>query len=177
MTADQPPTAGGKHRRPPRRTGAVVAAVAVVAALSVAAAIAVGAGGGEEDREPARAEQAASRQSGASSPTPSSGGTPDASATPTSTDAVEAQLGALVAEPMEAVEVSGRVTGVPAGTAVRVQLRHPDGRWRAFPLEPVVDESGAFLTYVEVGRRGKHEVRVVEPESDARSEPMSLRIG
>lgn len=178
MATSQLPSTGGKHRRRQRRTGALVAAVAMVTAIAVGATIFVGSRGTDRDPEPPAQAERASEDRTPDRPSPTEGGT--AGSSPSSAPSpveLDASLSATDAAPMEAVEVTGRVANAAEGTRVQVEMLHPDGRWIAFPLRPVVDGSGSFRTYVEVGRSGLHELRVVEPESGLTSETMSLSIG
>jgi hypothetical protein len=144
----------------------------------VLATIVVGNRDSAPDEQPAsRTEQASATQDGADSlPTPGGAteSSPDATASPVS--ALEARLARTTAPPMEAVAIRGNLEGAEPGTELHVQLRQPDGSWLTFPLKPAVDESGSFRTFVEVGTPGTHQLRVVEPVSDVKSETLSLRI-
>lgn len=178
MLTTGPPATSGKHRRPHRRTGALLAALAVVVVVAVMATVTVAdrVRGGESEA-PLGAQQDASTSPDEPQPTATSDGTPAPSNTSApSPPSLQATLGATTTEPMEAVELSGRLEGGQAGTAVQVQLLGRNGGWITYPLRPVLDESGAFTTYVEVGRPGRHRLRVVEPVSDATSEPLSLQV-
>jgi hypothetical protein len=76
---------------------------------------------------------------------------------------------------MESVALSGHLDGGQAGARLQVQQLRA-GRWVTFPLRPVVDESGSFRTYVELGDRGEHQLRVVEPASGATSKVLVVRV-
>ena len=91
-------------------------------------------------------------------------------------DQIEATLAATRTAPMEPVAVSGHLDPARAGTELHVQLRNSEGRWVSFPLHPVVDESGRFNTYVEIGEPGTHALRVREPISGLTSDTLRLEV-
>jgi hypothetical protein len=109
---------------------------------------------------------------------PAVGATPDAPSSRQSSGSavLEVSAGATRVAPMTAVPLSGHVDGVPSGTRLHVQLRDPGGHWVSFPLRPVVDDSGRFSTYVELGERGVHEIRVLELESGLTSGTVVIRV-
>ena len=124
--------------------------------------------------------------------TPPGAGSPESAASPAATgnaepadgaDArgkaespgIELGAGAPTARSMEAVLLTGRSEAAP-GTALRVQVLERPGRWADFPLPTVVDEVGRFRTYVELGGRGVHRVRVVDPASGATSAVVAITI-
>lgn len=86
-----------------------------------------------------------------------------------------AQVDVDSAGAMEPVALRGHLDGGRAGARLQVQQLRA-GRWVSFPLQPVVDESGTFSTYVELGGPGVHRLRVVEPASGATSEVLVVRV-
>ena len=115
---------------------------------------------------------------------PSAGGAPTAGTVPDSPSGaappepsrLEATLGSPSTAPMEAVSISGRIDGTGPGTALAVQMRVREGRWVSFPLRPVVDETGRWTTYVEIGEPGSHKLRVIDPASGVSSRVLVLRV-
>jgi hypothetical protein len=59
-------------------------------------------------------------------------------------------------------------------TTLRVQLREA-GAWRQFPLPTVTRPSGRFRAYVELGP-GRHRLRLVDPDRDEASRPVSVLV-
>jgi hypothetical protein len=89
---------------------------------------------------------------------------------------ITVSLATTSAEPMQPVPLSGVLEGASPGSELEVQLLDPEAGWVAFPLRPVVDGTGRFSTYVEVGEPGLHEVRVVVPASGVTSSVLELRV-
>jgi hypothetical protein len=81
---------------------------------------------------------------------------------------------AASAKPFETVEIRGTYRG-GADTTLRVQ-RWESGRWIAFPLPTTTDQSGEFTAYVELGRLGRHELRLLDPVSGLTSKSVVLVI-
>jgi hypothetical protein len=81
---------------------------------------------------------------------------------------------AASAKPFETVQIRGTYRG-GADTMLRVQ-RWESGRWMAFPLPTTTDQSGQFTAYVELGRLGRHEIRLLDPGSGVTSKPVVLVI-
>jgi hypothetical protein len=54
--------------------------------------------------------------------------------------------------------------------------RWEGGQWLAFPLPTKTDESGEFTAYVEFGRPGLYQLRVLDPDSDLTSKPSVVVI-
>lgn len=78
------------------------------------------------------------------------------------------------AAPFHAVQISGTFHGGP-DRLLRVQRRE-DNRWRSFPIPAKTNQSGQFVTYVELGRPGRYRLRVVDPESGVKSRSFVLVI-
>ena len=81
---------------------------------------------------------------------------------------------AAAAKPFQTVQIQGRYRG-GAGTSLRVQ-REEGGQWLTFPLPTKTDQSGQFTAYVELGKPGLYQVRVVDPDSNTTSKPSVLVI-
>jgi hypothetical protein len=73
------------------------------------------------------------------------------------------------------VRLEGRFAGAAAGTALEVQARR-SGAWRAFPLPTTVREAGRFSAYAELGRPGRYQVRVVDPETGRASNVVAVTV-
>ncbi len=78
------------------------------------------------------------------------------------------------AEPFEAVRIRGTYHG-GADTFVQVQ-RWEGRRWLAFPLPTKTDQSGRFTAYVELGQPGRYRLRVLDPDSEVKSDTFVLVI-
>lgn len=78
------------------------------------------------------------------------------------------------ARPFEAVALQGTYPG-RADTTLRIQRRQ-GGEWVDFPIPTTTDASGRFTAYVELGRPGRHRLRMLDPESGATSRPIVLEI-
>jgi hypothetical protein len=81
---------------------------------------------------------------------------------------------ALSAKPFQTVRISGTYRG-RADTILQVE-RWEAGRWLAFPIPAMTDESGRFTAYVELGRPGRYRLRVLDPDSGVTSNPFVLVI-
>ncbi|HSU37360.1 MAG TPA: protein kinase [Propionibacteriaceae bacterium] len=93
---------------------------------------------------------------------------------PTQERTIQVEVPAASARPFETVPIRGTYRG-GADTMLRVQ-RWESGRWMAFPLPTTTDHSGQFTAYVELGRLGRHELRLLDPGSGLTSEPVVLVI-
>jgi hypothetical protein len=78
------------------------------------------------------------------------------------------------ARPFEPVALHGTFPG-QADTTLRIQRRQ-SGEWVDFPIPTTTGASGRFTGYVELGRPGRHRLRVLDPESGAASRPIVLDI-
>jgi hypothetical protein len=78
------------------------------------------------------------------------------------------------AKPFQTVPIQGTYHG-GTDTLLRVQ-RWEGGRWRAFPLPTMTDQSGQFTAYVELGQPGLYWLRVLDPDSRVKSKPFLLVI-
>lgn len=70
--------------------------------------------------------------------------------------------------PFETVRVDGTYSPLDSPTELRVQWQRRD-EWVSFPLHVVPDPSGDFAAYVEFGRTGRHQLRVLDPRTGATS--------
>lgn len=70
------------------------------------------------------------------------------------------------------------LTGVyRGGEGARLQVeRFEAGRWADFPVGASVS-GGQFTTYVMTSRTGEQRFRVIDPVSDARSNPVQVTVG
>jgi hypothetical protein len=78
------------------------------------------------------------------------------------------------ARPFQSVRIQGTYHG-GADTFLRVQ-RWEAGKWLDFPVPTKTDQSGRFTAYVELGQPGRHQLRVLDPDSGVRSNPFVLVI-
>jgi hypothetical protein len=85
------------------------------------------------------------------------------------------RLGALTAHQLETVKVFGRYADEAPGSELRVQMQR-GAKWVDFPLPTVVQPSGRYKTYVEVGHLGRNKLRVVDPASGAVSNIVTLVV-
>ena len=119
-------------------------------------------------------------------PAPSStaepSGTPSAGpATPSDTARSGEQSIALRASsresgPFEPVAMTGAISGgEPLASSLEVQ-RFENGSWVSFPLPAAVDYAGRFQTFVELGSTGRHQLRVVDPETQVASNVITVTI-
>jgi hypothetical protein len=54
--------------------------------------------------------------------------------------------------------------------------RSEGAKWVAFPVPTKTDHSGQFTAYVELGRPGRYQLRVIDPDSGVTSKPIVLVI-
>lgn len=78
----------------------------------------------------------------------------------------------LRAAPFERVRLFGRY---PGGNGSVLQVQRKQGRWVFFPASATVG-GGRFETWVQSGRRGVNEFRVVDRSTGTRSRPVEVRI-
>lgn len=71
----------------------------------------------------------------------------------------------------ERVRLSGTA---PAGAQLQVQ-RLENSDWVRFPTSASAGQDGSFTTYVELGRPGDNQLRVVAPDGSA-SDPVTIAI-
>jgi hypothetical protein len=112
---------------------------------------------------------------GQSAPTPAT--TPRASENTGSGSAEDViELEDLVdsAKPFQTVRIQGTYAG-EADTSLQVQRRE-EGRWVNFPIPIRTDRLGQFSAYVELGRPGRYPLRVLDPDSGAKSKTFVLVI-
>jgi hypothetical protein len=107
--------------------------------------------------------------SGPSSPSPTTPSPPRPPATALTLSASPNSAGAF-----ERVTLTGQYPGAASGTAVQVQ-RVEGGAWVEFPVTATV-EGGAYTTYVELGQPGANRLRVVDPDSGATSNPVTVTV-
>jgi cytoskeletal protein RodZ len=78
-----------------------------------------------------------------------------------------------VAKPYQTVRLTGQF--VKSHSVLRVQeLRHTT--WTTFPLPAMTDASGRYNAYVELAKRGQHELRVVSTETGAESNVVTVTV-
>lgn len=174
------------HRPPPRHRAVrhrLAVPALVLTAVAVLALTLWQVAGSEDDAGADDAATAPSATSTSAAPDSTDQATPEGTpqSTPDGTPAgapegfVEVTLDTDQAAPMQPVPLRGQIEGAPTGAAVEVQL-FDDDRWVPFPLRPVVDESGGFETYVELGERGVHRLRVQEPVTGLTSSTFTIRV-
>jgi hypothetical protein len=78
------------------------------------------------------------------------------------------------ARPFQTVRISGTYRG-GADTFLQLQ-RWETGKWLAFPLPARTDKSGRFTTYVDLGRPGRYQLRLLDPASGTASKTFVLVI-
>jgi hypothetical protein len=78
------------------------------------------------------------------------------------------------ARPFQRVRIQGTYRG-GADTLLRVQRRE-GGKWLAFPLPTKTNHLGQFTTYVEFGKPGRYQLRVLDPDTGVTSKPFLLVI-
>jgi len=104
------------------------------------------------------------------------GATPDSTRTSTSVTAlptISIKAGKATAKVWTKVSLTGKSTGVPAGTKVQVQ-RKQNGKWVNFPATTTVTKSGTYSVWVKSGRVGVNQFRVLTPK--VASSPVSVTI-
>ncbi|HJY43356.1 MAG TPA: serine/threonine-protein kinase [Propionibacteriaceae bacterium] len=89
-------------------------------------------------------------------------------------ETIQLENSANAAKPFQTVRIQGTYRG-GADTTLRVQ-RLEGGQWLAFPLPTKTDKSGQFTAYVEFGKPGLYQLRVLDPDSDLTSKPSVLVI-
>ncbi|HET6561466.1 MAG TPA: hypothetical protein VFG72_06295 [Marmoricola sp.] len=99
-----------------------------------------------------------------------------ASSSGSSRDDIRLTADRLTVTALEAVPLKGSAPEVEPGTALRVQLHYARRGWVSFPLPTVVNESGGFETFVELGRRGMNRLRAVDPSSGAKSNVVVVEV-
>ena len=125
--------------------------------------------------------------SSSSSPAPTSVGTqsaPTASRTPGAAGSTgSGSAGATIqlenppdsGNAFQIVRIRGTYPGGP-DTFLQVQRREA-GKWLSFPMLPTkTDQSGQFTAYVELGPPGRYRLRLLDPESGAKSKAFVLVI-
>jgi non-ribosomal peptide synthetase-like protein len=117
-----------------------------------------------------------SRASDPSPPTSSAtaGAGPTTSSGSAAAKTIQVEAAADSAQPYQTVRIPGTYRG-GADTLLRVQ-RWEGGKWLAFPLPMKSDQSGRFTIYVEFGRPGRYQLRVLDPDSGLTSKPFVLVI-
>jgi hypothetical protein len=184
-TPDHVAVAAAPSRRAPRRVGAWVlaATLVAVAASGTALLIAEPASSGAPAAVASSAEPSGlsssprpSRDAAATSPPTSTtaGGRDTDTADPVDAEAIRLEESAHSAKPFETVRISGTYRG-GAETFVRVQ-RWENGAWQAFPVPAKTDASGKFTAYVELSQPRRYRLRVLDPQSGVRSEPVLLVV-
>jgi hypothetical protein len=145
----------------------------VVAILLTAAAVGLGGGAYAGNAR----DDAGNTPTTATTATPS----PSASATPTSTITLTAAQSAVGAS--ERIDMTGRLEPPVAGVELTVERSLNGSDWDTFPDadDPVTvttDDNGEFSTYVQTGRSGENQFRVVGQVGDAflESEPVVVTI-
>jgi len=166
-------SASAPRRRRRSRVGPLALAVALVAAVISTTAWLISRPTSSGVSTPA-ARSATTPGGPRSSAGPSSA--PDPGASPGSDEAVAIQLKAPVksAKPFQAVLIQGTHPG-RAEVFLRVQRRE-GAKWLAFPLPTKTDQSGQFMTYVELGAPGRYWLRVLDPKSGEKSKPFVLVV-
>ena len=102
-----------------------------------------------------------------------------ANATPNSTQMVTAlptisiKASKTTAKVWTKVALTGKTTGVAAGTKVQVQ-RKQNGRWVNFPATTKVTSRGTYSVWVQSGRVDVNQFRVLTPK--VASSPISVTV-
>jgi hypothetical protein len=107
----------------------------------------------------------------------SSNGPPPASAPRNSSaeeKTIQVEDSADSAKPFQPVRIQVP-TARGANTFLRVQ-RWEGGKWLAFPVPTKTNQSGEFTAYVELGKPGRYQLRVLDPGSGVTSKPFVLVI-
>ncbi len=128
--------------------------------------------------EPASSGVSGITHTATTGPTPSSAKAsraPDPSSPYTSApETIELKDSSGFAKPFQTVQIKGTYRG-GADTFLRIQ-RWEEGRWVAFPVPAKTDQSGEFTAYAELGRPGRYQLRLLDPDSGVKSEPFALAI-
>jgi hypothetical protein len=144
----------------------LVAAVAAAVALGVLAALVL--------RDPAGHVTSAGPTAGAGRASPrSTGSAPSTSGR--SSSPIRTTEASYFGRPFETIQVAGRYVGVHAARTLRVELRQ-GRRWTEFPLPAVTRPSGRFTAYVELGRPGRYQVRLVDPVRGTASRTVTILV-
>jgi hypothetical protein len=159
----------GRHRRVHHH---VLASVAVLAVLVLVVAVYRARDDGRSGAEADDAGPTAAEVDSVNGPSASG---PEGGSSP-SGGAIDLSTGSRSAARLDAVPITGTVSGVEPGTRLRVQLQYPGRGWVGFPLPTVVDESGRFSTFVELGRRGDNRLRVIVPHSGIVSSTVVVEV-
>lgn len=108
----------------------------------------------------------------------------DASESPSASTAAEEksarkeitlQVGAVQAEPMETISITGIYPG-GEGAVLRLERRR-DGKWQEFGISDVRVTGEQFSTKIQTGRIGKHRFRMKDIDTGAYSNKVSVTIG
>src|SRR4051812_1203633 len=109
--------------------------------------------------------------------TPSASSEASATATPTpekKDDKITLQAFPQQVSSGQRINLTGIYRG---GEGARLQVeRFEAGRWADFPVGASVS-GGQFTTYVTTSRTGEQRFRVIDPLSDARSNPVQVTVG
>jgi len=98
------------------------------------------------------------------------GGTP-----PEPRQNIELEERFYTAQPTETLKIAGRYSRSEVPALLRVQRKQQDA-WASFPLPTRTDRSGNFSAYVELGKPGRHRLRVVDPQTGAASSVITVAI-
>jgi hypothetical protein len=102
---------------------------------------------------------------------------PHASASPSmpARGHIELTSWSSTARPFQTVRIQGSYPGAAPRTVLRVQHLER-GRWLAFPLPTATDATGRFTTYVDLGERGRHLLRMADEQRHVVSAPVTVLI-
>jgi hypothetical protein len=92
----------------------------------------------------------------------------------TSKEEITLQAGQTTVSTMGRIDLSG-VYPKGEGAILQVQ-RNEDGAWSDFPVTASVGD-GTFATWVQSAQQGVNEFRVVDTDTDAKSNVVKVRIG
>ncbi len=86
----------------------------------------------------------------------------------------------LTASPLQ-VPVYGQITltgtySATDGTTLQVQRQESNGTWADFPVDATVT-GGTFSTYIETGRTGTNNIRMIDPATSATSNVVTVDVG
>jgi hypothetical protein len=123
---------------------------------------------------PEQAVESTSAQSTTPSRMPSSASPSPARSSAAEDATIQLQDSPASGRPFQPVRIQGTYRG-GADTLLWVQ-RWEGGKWQVFPVPTKTDKSGHFTTYVELSQPGRHQLRVVDPESGVTSKPFVLVI-
>ena len=88
---------------------------------------------------------------------------------------IELASSSSTARPFQTVRLQGSYQAAAPRTVLRVQHRE-HGRWLFFPLPTTTDGAGRFTTYVDLGERGRHLLRMVDQQRHVVSAPVTVLI-